>query len=136
AYGGVGATAGGGAYPVGDPGFTPPGRGTGAIQDPGFSPGTRGPTGAEIDPGFRPPQPTGEQTGLAGLENAAERNLGSINEVMNQMKNIEPSSPDGQKQMMKLQQKMQQLQMFQQAVTDMIKKQDDIMSSMIQTLGR
>jgi hypothetical protein len=139
AGGGVGATPGGG-YPVGDPGFAVQGGGgAGASIDPGFNVnrGATGPTGAQIDPGFSPSQtvPTGAQTSQGGLESAIERNMDSMDSIMNQMQNIDPNSPDGQKKMMQLQQQFQKLQTFQNAMTQMLKQYNDATDRMIQTLG-
>jgi hypothetical protein len=75
--------------------------------------------------------PSGEQA----LIGALEKNMDSINDIMNQLANLDPESKDYQKNMMQLQMKMQQLQQMQMMISEMLKNINELKETIIRNLG-
>lgn len=117
------------------PELKPVGGGPAATGGPSGAPSTSAPAAPGTTGGTpATSMPSSGQTGEAALTSAYERNMDTMDNLMNQMANVDPATPEGKKQMFMLQQQMEKLQEMQKMIQEILKQQHDLTMSMIQTM--
>ena len=119
--GGAAPPPGGTGTPGGTPGTTapPPGVGTGGTSQTGGTGGTGGTTPKSGDP----------------LMQAAEKGYDQMASIEKELANLDPNSPDYQKKLMQLQQKMQRMQEFLQMISQAFKQRHEINEQFIRNMA-